>query len=180
MARTPGRFLPDQPAERVVTFETDLGWVAANWRGNLLARLTFGHPTPKAAMQALATALEPRRPTGPMKSLIKRLRSFASGKRDDDFIDVPLFTADLTEFQQAVIERCRRIPASESLTYGELARAVGHPKAARAVGTVMSKNRFPIIVPCHRVVAAGGAIGGFSAPEGVDMKLRLLAPELSG
>ncbi len=177
MARTPARQRSTATAEHVVTFETDLGWVAAVWRGDLLARLTFGHSTPKAAWKSLGTDIDPSEPTRPMRSLIKRLKAFSSGKRVDEFSDVALDISDMTPFQQAVVERCRRISPGESLTYGELAEAVGHPKAARAVGTVMSKNRFPIIVPCHRVMAAGGAIGGFSAPDGVGMKRRLLAPE---
>jgi methylated-DNA-[protein]-cysteine S-methyltransferase len=112
-----------------------------------------------------------------MKPLIRRLQAFASGKRDDDFLDIPLHVSNMTPFQQAVIERCRRIPAGETLSYAGLGKAAGHPGAARAVGRVMATNRFPLIVPCHRVVSATGAIGGFSAPDGIDMKRRLLMPE---
>ena len=78
----------------------------------------------------------------------------------------------------AVIKNCRRIGWGETLTYGQLAEAAGSPRAARAVGTVMSGNRFPIIVPCHRVVSStGNRFGGFTAPGGVPMKKRMLKLE---
>jgi methylated-DNA-[protein]-cysteine S-methyltransferase len=63
------------------------------------------------------------------------------------------------------------------MSYGELAAKAGYPRAARAVGSVMSSNRFPIVIPCHRVVAAGEKPGGYTSPQGVGMKLRLLALE---
>src|SRR5439155_1571738 len=71
----------------------------------------------------------------------------------------------------------RSRPRGVTMTYGEIAAKVGAPGAAQAVGQAMGHNPFPIVVPCHRVVAAGGANGGFSAPGGVDTKLRLLAIE---
>ena len=161
----------------IATFESKLGWMAASWCEGLLARLTFGHSSPQAAVADLAVDGDPGRATLAMNSLIERLQAFAAGDRSDDFLDVALRVTDKTAFQQAVIERCRRIPLGETKSYGELAAAVGHPGAARAVGRVMSTNRFPLIVPCHRVVGAGGAIGGYSAPDGINMKRRLLALE---
>jgi methylated-DNA-[protein]-cysteine S-methyltransferase len=65
----------------------------------------------------------------------------------------------------------------ETVTYAELGRRAGHPRAARAVGGAVARNPLPIVVPCHRVVAAGGGAGGFSAPGGVATKARLLAAE---
>ncbi len=163
--------------DHLATFESKLGWMAASWREGLLTRLTFGHSSPQAAVASLSVDQDPGEATRAMNSLIKRLQAFATGNRVDDFLDVPLQIQDKTPFQQAVIERCRRIPFGETMSYGELAAAVGHPGAARAVGTVMSTNRFPLIVPCHRVVGAGGALGGYSAPDGINMKRRLLARE---
>jgi methylated-DNA-[protein]-cysteine S-methyltransferase len=151
--------------------------MAAAWLDESLARLTFGHSSPQSAVSYLAVDEAPTNTTLWMKSLVRRLRAFASGKRNDDFLDVPLFVSDMTPFQQAIIECCRRISAGDTLSYGGLANTAGYPGAARAVGRVMASNRFPLIVPCHRVVAANGAIGGFSAPDGIDMKRRLLAPE---
>jgi methylated-DNA-[protein]-cysteine S-methyltransferase len=164
-------------SDGVTTFDSDLGWMAAVWRDGLLARLTFGHSSPQAAVVSLAIDEDPTTAARTMKPLIRRLQAFASGKREDDFLDIPLDVANMTPFQQAVIERCRRIPVGETLSYAGLGKAAGHPGAARAVGRVMATNRFPLIVPCHRVVSASGAIGGFSAPDGIDMKRRLLTPE---
>jgi methylated-DNA-[protein]-cysteine S-methyltransferase len=161
----------------MVVFESQLGWMAACWLEGLLARLTFGHASPQAAIAHLSAHGDPGEPTPSVKSLVKRLQAFAAGDRSDDFLDVQLQVDKMTAFQQAVIQRCRRISAGDTLSYGQLAAAVGHPGAARAVGRVMATNRFPLIVPCHRVVAACGALGGFSAPEGINMKRRLLADE---
>ena len=82
-----------------------------------------------------------------------------------------------SEFHRRVCEAARAIPAGQTLTYGELAARLGQPGAARAVGGVMARNALPIIVPCHRVLAAGGRPGGFSAHGGVTTKLRMLRIE---
>ena len=91
------------------------------------------------------------------------------------FDDVPLDLSHLSAFQSSVVSACRKIGRGRTRTYGELAAAAGSPGASRAVGSVMAKNRFPIIVPCHRVVGAGGSLGGFSARDGLSMKERMLA-----
>ena len=94
-----------------------------------------------------------------------------------DFADVPLALDHLTPFGRRVIAACRRFLGDSTRSYGELAAECGSPGAARAVGSVMAKNRYPLIVPCHRVLAAGGELGGYSAPDGLKMKRRLLAME---
>ena len=94
-----------------------------------------------------------------------------------DFSGVQLDLSHLTSFQERVIQRCRAIPYGVTLNYGELARQAGSPRAARAVGNVMATNRFPLVVPCHRVVGANGALGGYSAPNGLAIKVRLLRNE---
>ncbi len=71
----------------------------------------------------------------------------------------------------------RQIPPGETLTYGEVAARIGEPGAARAVGTALGQNPFPIVVPCHRVLAANGRTGGFSARGGVATKMRMLSIE---
>ncbi|HLA86043.1 MAG TPA: MGMT family protein, partial [Thermoguttaceae bacterium] len=89
----------------------------------------------------------------------------------------PIDTSHLSPLGQAVSKACRRIPYGRTRTYGQLAAEVGHPQAARAIGRFMASNRVPILVPCHRVVAADGRLGGFSAPGGVAFKRRLLEME---
>lgn len=91
---------------------------------------------------------------------------------------VQLDWSGCTAFQRAVLKACRRIGYGRTRSYGELAAASGSPRAARAVGSVMANNRLPLIIPCHRVVAGGGRLGGFSSAQGVDQKAALL--ELEG
>jgi methylated-DNA-[protein]-cysteine S-methyltransferase len=78
-------------------------------------------------------------------------------------------------FTRQVLEACATVPFGQTVSYGDLARAVGSPRAARAVGQALGRNRMPLIVPCHRVLAAGGGLGGFGG--GLEMKQRLLKLE---
>jgi methylated-DNA-[protein]-cysteine S-methyltransferase len=94
-----------------------------------------------------------------------------------DFSGVTLDMKQLPAFPRRVYEVVRTIPCGATLTYGEIAKRLGVPAEAREVGEAMGRNPFPIIVPCHRVLAAGGKLGGFSAPGGVATKRRLLAIE---
>lgn len=82
-----------------------------------------------------------------------------------------------TEFQQKVYRAIMKIPKGKVLTYGEVARLIGKPKAARAVGGALSKNMDAPTIPCHRVVRYNGDMGGYSAPGGVKRKLKLLKQE---
>ena len=176
-----------------------MGWTAIAWQGPLLLELTFGHRTAELATTALhaaapgnaATTRSNRpashgRPVEPLpskaidgliRSWIERIQAYAAGDSHDDLLDIPIDLAHRTDFQRAVIQHCRRIPRGEVVTYGELARRAGYPGAARAVGQVMATNRIPLVIPCHRVVAAGGRMGGYSRPQGLAMKKRLLAQE---
>ena len=162
-------------------FPSELGWMALAWSEQGLARLTFGHPSAAAAIASLdadgdwTTSRADELPKW-VANLAERLASYSSGG-DEQFDDVPLDLSHLTDFQRKVVAKCRRISRGKTRSYGELAVGVGSPGAARAVGSVMANNRFPIIIPCHRVVGAGGSIGGFSAPDGLDMKRRMLALE---
>ena len=92
--------------------------------------------------------------------------------------DVPLDLGGVTVFRQAVLEACRRIPYGRTATYADLARAVGRSAATRAVGSTMANNPLPLVIPCHRVIRSDGSLGGFSAPDGIVVKRRLL--ELEG
>jgi methylated-DNA-[protein]-cysteine S-methyltransferase len=98
----------------------------------------------------------------------------------DDLRDVPIDHRDADDFCRAVYAATRDIPAGTTRSYGEVARAMGldRPDGARDVGAALARNPTPIIVPCHRVVAANGALHGFSAPGGLETKRRML--ELEG
>ena len=111
-----------------------------------------------------------------VRDVVARLRLFAEGE-PVDFSNVPLALEHLSPFARRVVAACRRIGWGQVSTYGDLAAASGSPAAARAVGSVMARNCFPLIVPCHRVLGAGGTLGGYSAPDGLRMKRRLLAME---
>jgi methylated-DNA-[protein]-cysteine S-methyltransferase len=93
----------------------------------------------------------------------------------DDFLDVDLDLDGVTDFEQALTDALRRVPRGETVTYGELAALAGRPRAQRAAGTFCARNRFGLVVPCHRVVAADG-IGSYGSL-GVEYKRRLLEVE---
>jgi methylated-DNA-[protein]-cysteine S-methyltransferase len=111
----------------------------------------------------------------PTPPVVERVRAYFRGEKVG-FEDVALDLSWATSFQRAVAEALRRIPYGEVVTYGELAALAGHPNAQRAAGSFCAGNRFALVVPCHRVVAAGG-IGSYGSL-GVDYKRRLL--ELEG
>ncbi|MBX7169164.1 MAG: methylated-DNA--[protein]-cysteine S-methyltransferase [Pirellulales bacterium] len=159
-------------------FLTRLGWMGITVGQQGLTRLTFGHDEPAAAIAALGDdAAELRaRPTAPAADWVARLKRFATGDRVD-LSAIPVDWPSMTPFQRRVYERCRRIRPGETLSYAEMATAVGSPHAARAVGNCMARNPVPLVVPCHRVVGSGGGLGGFSAPGGLSTKSRLLAME---
>ena len=164
--------------------DSSLGWIGLVSGDAGLRRVTFGHTSRDAARSILAESLalladslgDALTGGGDDESLLTRLVEFASGGADD-FHDIELDLDDLSRFQRRVIEMCRRIPYGSTCSYGELAERAGNPGAARAVGSVMAANRWPLVVPCHRVVQAGGNLGAYSAPQGVRMKRRLLDME---
>jgi methylated-DNA-[protein]-cysteine S-methyltransferase len=106
--------------------------------------------------------------------LIARLQRFFAGE-EVDLRDVELDLEGLSAYQRSLLVTLRDVPRGEVVTYGELAALAGRPGAARAAGTFCAQHRFPVFVPCHRVVAAGG-IGGYG-PLGEGYKRRLLALE---
>ncbi len=122
--------------------------------------------------------LELPRPGGESRGshpLVERIRAYFAGERAD-FGDVELDLDWCTPFQRAVAAALRSVPYGETVTYGELAALAGHPGAQRAAGTFCAQNRFPLVLPCHRVVAAGG-LGSYGSL-GLEYKRRLL--ELEG
>lgn len=113
---------------------------------------------------------------------IPRIQALMAGTRSedgslDDLVSIPLDYDGLSEFSRRVYDLTRAIPPGRTRTYGELARELGDVHLARAVGQALGHNPFAPVVPCHRVVAAGGASGGFSAAGGVDTKLHMLETE---
>lgn len=107
---------------------------------------------------------------------IRRIQALLQGAADD-LADIPLDETGLSEFSRRVYQIARRIPPGATRTYGDIAKEMGGLHLAREVGQALGRNPYPIIVPCHRILAAGGKTGGFSAPGGIQTKFRMLAIE---
>lgn len=113
---------------------------------------------------------------GPMSDLWREaLTGYCQGIAIAD--DLPVDLDNLPSFTRRVLLACREIPYGKVFSYRQLAVYMGRPTAARAVGQALSRNPIPVIIPCHRVIAADGSLGGFSA--GIDMKEKLLKSENS-
>ena len=119
-----------------------------------------------------AEADPPRSVRAALEAVVRLLSGSA-----EDFSKVDLEIGNLPAFDRSVLQETRRIPCGETRTYGEIASALGSPGSARGVGRALGRNPIPIILPCHRVLAASGRSGGFSAPGGTSTKLRILGIE---
>jgi methylated-DNA-[protein]-cysteine S-methyltransferase len=164
---------------RLVVFDSPIGWIGISHCDLVVQRVRIGH-TSKPDVCALfrESRLGPSAPNHRERALIETFERYFQGEAVD-FLSVKIANEGMTEFQKSVVAACRRIPFGDTISYGGLAAKVGRSGAARAVGTVMRKNAFPIVVPCHRVVAAGG-LGGFTGPQGVSTKVTLQAVEKAG
>lgn len=107
-----------------------------------------------------------------------QIGEYFSGKRRQ--FELNLDWSGITGFSRRVLQALQQVPYGAVITYGELAERVGSPGAARAIGRVMANNRFPIVVPCHRVIARNGALTGYSGGEGIATKQWLLSHEKQG
>src|SRR5690348_12643228 len=160
-------------------FDTAIGSCGIAWRGDTVV----GVQLPEADAQATRARLRRRFPEAGETLAPARLRPVADALvrllegADSDLAAVPLDMSGVPEFHRRVYEVVRAIPSGSTLSYGDVAAQLGSPRAARAVGTAMTRNPYPLIVPCHRVLAAGGRIGGYSANGGLATKRRLLAIE---
>ena len=115
-------------------------------------------------------------PTAEVQSAIDGIVELLAGK-PNDLADVVLDLEGVPEFNRGVYDIARTIPPGKTLTYGDIAKRLGGVELSRDVGQALGRNPCPIVVPCHRVLAAGGKPGGFSANGGVTTKLKMLAIE---
>ena len=151
------------------TFDGPFGDLILTMRGESLVGLYFPVGKDSRAIDGRW-----RRSDRPFSKVRKQLSEYFAGRRQTFDLDLSM---PGTDFQQAVWAELRRIPYGETIAYAELARRVGNPAASRAVGSANGRNPIPIIVPCHRVIASGGKLGGFGG--GLDTKKWLLAHEAS-
>lgn len=160
-------------------FDTAIGRCALVWRGGLIVGAALPEPSDERARASLARrfpgAVEADPPTFADRA-IARIRELLDGRRTD-LADIALDLGAGSDFERSVWEAARRIPCGEVRSYGDIAREIGAPQGAQAVGVALGRNPAPIIVPCHRVLAADGRSGGFSAPGGVETKFRILEIE---
>jgi len=161
-------------------FETPIGLCGLAWGERGLVGAQLPEAAPGAAWARLRRrypdAVETTPPPPAVQRTIERINDLLAGERDD-LIDVELDFAVVSPFNRRVYEIARAIPPGETSTYGQIAKAMNEPGAARAIGKALGENPWPIIVPCHRVLATGGKSGGFSAPGGVETKARMLTIE---
>jgi len=166
-------------AQGFALFDTVIGRCGIAWGERGLVGVQLPESSPGAAWARLRKrfpdAVEAE-PPPEIDAVVERIRDLLTGGRGD-LSDVPLDLSSQPAFNLRVYEIARAITAGETSTYGEVAKAMGEPGAARAVGKALGENPWPIVVPCHRVLGASGSMGGFSAPGGAETKARLLTIE---
>lgn len=159
-------------------FPTSIGDCGIAWEGKIIIGTYLPAATKKKTatnMAARFKAME-RDPTPFVEHAIEAITALLDGK-GTDLSFIPCDFSGVDPFEEKVYIAARAIPAGETLTYGEVADRIGNKNLARQVGRALGRNPFPIIVPCHRVLGANGKLIGFSAPGGVDTKLKMLTIE---
>jgi methylated-DNA-[protein]-cysteine S-methyltransferase len=162
------------------TFKTRNGWVALAWSADGVSGLRLPSASEHGAELAILRRLplaRPAAPPPPIARLVADIVRYFDGEAVD-FNDVPVDLGQQSPFFSAVYTEIRKLHRGETTTYGAVAKALGAgPQFARDVGQAMAANPVPLIVPCHRVLAAGGKVGGFSAPGGSNSKAKMLEIE---
>jgi methylated-DNA-[protein]-cysteine S-methyltransferase len=160
-------------------FDTALGRCGVAWSDEGIVRLQLPERSERQSLARLRAGL-PEDASGAPSACVRDGVQLIQGLLDGRALELDSIAVDLRAlplFQRRVYAAARGIGVGQTLTYGELARRIGAAGAARAVGQALGRNPVAIIVPCHRVLAAGGGIGGFSAQGGVNTKRKLLAIE---
>ncbi|MDP1731591.1 MAG: methylated-DNA--[protein]-cysteine S-methyltransferase [Devosia sp.] len=159
---------------RYCLIDTAIGTMGLGWTGRGVARFALPDRD-RASTERLFPRMGALAGT-PDAGLAEAILAYAEGERVE-FSDVALDLGGVPDFNRSVYDDILKLKWGETTTYGEIARRLGDVNLARAVGKALGDNPIPLIIPCHRVLAAGGGTGGFSAPGGVSSKLRLLALE---
>ena len=159
-------------------FDTKLGVAGIAWSDDGITRFRLPDQDRAAAERDLKTKGTPAPPPPAIAAVIAEAQRYFAGERID-FTPITLDLKQVDPFRREIYDALRKVGFGETVTYGELARRAGanEPQAAQDVGIAMARNPVPLIIPCHRVLAAGGKIGGFSAPGRTEAKQRMLALE---
>lgn len=159
----------------IAVFDTAIGACGIAWRSARLAGVQLPEEEGRtlARLRRRFPDLEPAEPPAWVGRAVAAIRAHLAGQ-SADLGAIPLDLGSVAPFDAAVYRAAQAIPPGSTRTYGELAAGLGDPAASRAVGRALGRNPWPIVVPCHRILAADGRTGGFSAPGGTATKLRLL------
>ena len=169
-----------ETAHHYLIFETAAGFCGIAWNSTGITRFQLPTKSAEAAERLLLLRLpgaESGLPSPQVAEAVAAAKRHFAGERTD-FSRFTLDLGEQDEFFQQIYAAARQVGWGRTTTYGTLAKELGAgPEAARDVGQAMAKNPVPLIIPCHRVLAAGGKVGGFSAPGGSAAKIRMLKLE---
>jgi methylated-DNA-[protein]-cysteine S-methyltransferase len=160
-------------------FDSAIGRCSIVWNARGVVRTRLPEEAEQATRDRIRSRYPQARETAPpteIQHAIDDMVALLEGE-PKDLTSIGLDMSQVPDFNRRVYDIARTIPAGATLTYGEIAQRLGDRALAREVGQALGQNPFPIIVPCHRVLAAGGKTGGFSAPGGVSTKMRMLTIE---
>jgi methylated-DNA-[protein]-cysteine S-methyltransferase len=171
---------PMTTATNYTIVDTAIGAIGVAWSANGICRVALPERDRVRMEERFARHLggaTPGEPPAAIAAAIELIKRYAEGETID-FSGVPVDLGSADQFRRAIYEAARKLGFGQITTYGGLCDAAGHPGMARETGEALGRNPVPLIVPCHRILAAGGKIGGFSAPGGSRTKEKLL--ELEG
>jgi methylated-DNA-[protein]-cysteine S-methyltransferase len=172
--------MTDQTVRQYLIFETASGFCGIAWNNVGITRFQLPAKSAEAAERSLRRRMpgaESGAPTPDVVEAVAAVKRYFQGE-ETDFSSFKLDLSDQHAFFKQIYGAARRVGWGQTTTYGNLAKELGAgPEAARDVGQAMAENPVPLIIPCHRVLAAGGKVGGFSAPGGSAAKIRMLELE---
>jgi methylated-DNA-[protein]-cysteine S-methyltransferase len=159
-------------------FETKLGFCGIAWGDDGITRFRLPYTTREAAERQFHGKGEPAAPPPHIAEVVDQATRYFAGEQID-FSAIGLDLSAIDPARRTIYDALRKVEFGKTVTYGELAKRAGatEPQAAQEVGIAMARNPVPLIIPCHRVLAAGGKLGGFSAPGSLETKQHMLALE---
>ncbi len=157
-------------------FQTEMGWIAIVGGDNGIVRASLPESTPEAALELVRPEIAESLHDPEQLQFARVLLSKYCAGESVDLSEVPIDTRDVSPFFRKAWEACRSIPFGETRSYQWLAERAGNSRAARGAGQAMARNKLALLVPCHRVIASSGALGGFGGA-GLSLKSKLICLE---